>query len=104
MTTLIKIGLFIKKYWYLFLLVSGAIAAFFVTRKSDESFAKRVEKINSSHREEIQKINDARALEREEKEKNEKAFKSALAAIKNQYDNDKKTLSKKNVSFLIESH
>lgn len=86
---------FIKKYWELFLLVAGALAAMFLLQRQKESFLDDVKRIQDAHDEEVKKINAARDEERRQRIENEKRLSAALTAIQAQYDAAKMELDSK---------
>lgn len=95
MTALATVWAYVKKYWSLALLVVGAVAAFFVFRQREISFADEYKKIKDAHDEELKKIQEARAEEQRQHEENRRKLEATLAAVQQQYDDAKKDLDAK---------
>jgi Skp family chaperone for outer membrane proteins len=95
MTALATIWAYVKKYWSLALLVVGGIAAFFVFRQREISFADEYKKIKDAHDEELKRIQDARAEEQRQHEANVKKLQDTLAAVQKHYDEARKDLDAK---------
>lgn len=95
MTALATVWAYVKKYWSLALLVVGGIAAFFVFRRREISFADEYKKIKDAHDEELKRIQDARAEEKRQREENRRKLEAALVAVQQQYAEAKKDLDAK---------
>lgn len=95
MTALATVWAYVKKYWSLALLVVGGIAAFFVFRQREISFADEYKKIKDAHDEELKRIQDARAEEKRQHEENQRKLEATLAAVQQQYAEAKKDLDAK---------
>lgn len=55
----------------------------------------RLKDIDSVHREELKKIDEARLRERKEKEESERKYQEALVLIREKYESDKMSLDKR---------
>lgn len=95
MTALATVWAYVKKYWSLALLVVGGIAAFFVFRRREISFADEYKKIKDAHDEELKRIQDAWAEEKRQREENRRKLEAALVAVQQQYAEAKKDLDAK---------
>lgn len=107
MTALATVWIYVKKYWSLAALVVGVIAAVFVFRKREISFADEFKKINDVHNEELKKIQEARAEEQRQHAENERKLKETLDAVQKHYDDAKKDLDtkkKKEVEDLVKQY
>ena len=107
MTALATGWAYVKKYWSLAALVVGVIAAVFVFRKREISFADEFKKINDVHNEELKKIQEARAEEQRQHAENERKLKEALDAVQKHYDDAKQDLDskkKKEVEELVKQY
>ena len=107
MTALATVWAYVKKYWSLAALVVGVIAAVFVFRKREISFADEFKKINDVHNEELKKIQDARDEEKRQHAENERKLQEALDAVQKHYDDAKKDLDskkKKEVEDLVKQY
>lgn len=86
---------FLKKYWGVFVVALGAIAAGLFFYKKKTSFADDLKKIQESHDEELKQIQAAREQERLEHEANQKRLQATMDAIQKQYEADKQVLDEK---------
>lgn len=93
--TLNRVASYVKKYWKVAALVIGLILGYFIFRKRESDFTKRLNDINVAHAKEIKKIDDARKEEKKKLEENEKRLKEALEEVKRAYESAKLELSKK---------
>lgn len=102
-----KTLLFIKKYWHIFLIIGGALAAFIFLRKRDTSFIDELRKVQESHDEEIKQINLVREEERRQHAENLRRRDEALAVVQKQYDENMQQLDskkKKEIEKLVKEH
>lgn len=95
MVPLLKIWATIKKYWSLFALVAGAIAAVVVFRQQGSSFSDDLKRVKDAHDEEIRRIEAAREEERLQHLANEEKLKDTLEAVQRHYDDAKRDLDSK---------
>lgn len=92
---------FFQKHWSLLVMfVTGMIAFLFFRKNIDLN--SRIHSLNERHREEINKIEAARALERKQKEENEKKYKDTLELIKRKYIEEKQELDRKKEKEILE--
>ncbi len=95
MRILLIIWSFIKKYWELFLLLTGAFVALFLLRQQKVSFMDDMKRIQDAHDEEVKRINAARDEERRQRIENERKLNNALQVVQAQYDAAKRELDDK---------
>ena len=75
--------------------------------KKNRNLNSRIQFLNEKHKEELSKIEAARAFERHQKEENEKRHKETIALIKKKYLEEKQELEKKKekeISEIIKKH
>jgi septal ring factor EnvC (AmiA/AmiB activator) len=104
---LVKLWLYIKKYWAYVALILGIIAAIVFFRKEQLDFADELKKIQEAHDEELRKIEEAREQERREHEANLKRLQETLAEVQKHYDDAKKDLDdkkKKEIADLVKQY
>lgn len=95
MRILLIIWSFIKKYWELFLLLTGAFVTLFLLRQQKVSFMDDMKRIQDAHDEEVKRINAARDEERRQRIENERKLNNALQVVQAQYDAAKRELDDK---------
>jgi uncharacterized protein HemX len=97
--TLLSIWVWMKKHWKIFLVVLeaiiGVVLFIFLQKKNNNVFADKLEEINTNHKDEIDKINNAREVERQQYKQNEEELQKQLAEIKAHYTQQVNTLDTK---------
>lgn len=90
-----KIVDFLKKYWSHVLLLVVLVVSTLALRAQKNDFVNDMQKVQSAHVVEIQKIQDARVEERRLLEANVKKLEQTLSIVQQQYDSAKKDLDVK---------
>jgi uncharacterized protein HemX len=97
--TLLSIWVWMKKHWKIFLVVLeaiiGVVLFIFLQKKNNNVFADKLEEINTNHKDEIDKINNAREVERQQYKQNEENLQKQLTEIKTHYTQQINTLDTK---------
>jgi hypothetical protein len=97
--TLLNVCAWMKKNWKIFLVVLEAIVGvvlfILVQKKNNNVFADKLRDINILHKEEIDKINNAREEERRQLKQNEENLQKQLIEIKQHYTQQVETLDTK---------
>jgi vacuolar-type H+-ATPase subunit H len=86
---------FFKKFWGFFAAGLGIAVGFLLVKKKEADDFGFIQKLEDSHKKEIEEINKAREVERQQYEENEKKYKETMTAIQEQYEKAKKDLDEK---------
>lgn len=92
---MIKLWLWIKKYWKIFALIIGAVVGYVLFRGQNISFAEDFKKIQQTHEDELKKIDEARVEERLKSEQNFVRLKGALKVVEDEYAKQRVELDSK---------
>jgi len=95
---LLSIKDFLKKFWGYLVTGVGIVIGLLIFKKRTTTYELEIEGLRSSHKKEIEDINNARDAERKQYEENERKFQEALKAIQKKYDDAKKDLDEKKKS------
>ena len=90
-----KAKLYIKKYWKLALSVIVLGAVYFTSRSKVHSMAKALEKINESHKQEVDAIEKAHQTEVKKIEKARETLETTMREVESKYAEAEKKLDSK---------
>lgn len=92
MAALATFWAYVKKYWGILVLVLGAILGIFLFRRQQSSFGDQLQKINDAHAVELKQINDAMTQEQKQHDADEAKLQATMASIQTQFDAAQKQL------------
>lgn len=107
MPFMIKLWLYVKKYWAYVALAVAVVLGYLFFKREQVDFSDQLKKIQDAHDEEVKKIEEARAEERRKHEENLKKLEATLAAVQAEYDDAKKDLDdkkKKEIADLVKQY
>lgn len=84
-----KFILFLKKNWQIFLLAVGAVLGVLFFKRKNANFSDDYNKIKEVHHEELKKIEQALAEEKQQNQANEELLKKTIEQIQSEYEEKK---------------
>jgi len=98
-----NIKVFLKKSWvYIMIGIGIAAATTVILKKKVDEYENVIQRMQTSHQEELDEIEEARKEERKKYEENERTYKERMATIQKEYDDAKKIFDEKKKSDVID--